>query len=698
MFNRLRHLLTPPETKSSRTAKLLAFESGGKARWSPRNYPSLAREGYLANAIVHRSVRLIAENAAACSFLVFDGAAEREAHPLAQLLTRPNPRQDGGVFFEMLYAHLLLAGNAYIEAVALNTDVRELYALRPDRMKLVPGADGWAEAYEYSVGGRSVRFDQLSHRVPPILHLTFFHPLDDHYGLAPIEAAAVAVDQRDLPVTLDNAVHVGINTTASSPNLLSVKSNAALLSSIDVADGGSGDARLQISKESAAKTASVFFSNAFSGRAEFGLVGSDAFKLKVSADGSAWVEAFTIDQTTGNLALPRGLALTGVVAPAQITSNQNDYNPAGAATASVLQLTSDASRTVSGLAGGAEGRVVCVVNAGSQPIVLLDESTSSSAANRFALGANLNLAAKQAAILRYDGTAARWRALAGGMGFLAASNNLSDLANVATARANLSVREKLAANRTYFVRSDGSDGNTGLVNSAGGAFLTIQKAVDVCASMLDFAGFTVTISIGAGTFSGAVVLKAMVGMAGPVSLVINGAGSSTIVSTSGATCFAADGPTVQGIIRNLKVQTASSGYCFDVEGGASVRVGGIEFGSCAGSAHMLAFGVGSSLAVEAGNFTISGGCSAGYFVFATLGALIEASAGGTITLTGTPAFVAFAEAENATIRIGHNTFSGSATGKRFEASVNGVIYSSGAGASYLPGNAAGTTATGGQYV
>ena len=55
-------------------------------------------------------------------------------------------------------------------------------------------------------------------------------------------------------------------------------------------------------------------------------------------------------------------------------------------------------------------------------------------------------------------------------------------------------------------------------------------------------------------------------------------------------------------------------------------------------------------------------------------------------------------AENATIRIGHNTFSGSATGKRFEATVNGVIYSSGAGASYLPGNAAGTTATGGQYI
>jgi HK97 family phage portal protein len=194
MFNRLRRLLTPPESKSSRTARLVAFESGGRARWTPRDYTGLAREGYLRNAIVHRSVRLIAENAAACRFLVFDGAQEREAHPLAHLLTRPNPRQDGGVFFEMLVAHLLLAGNAYIEAVALGESVRELYALRPDRMKVVPGADGWAEGYDYCVGARSVRFDQLASPVPPILHLTFFHPLDDHYGLAPIEAAAVAVD------------------------------------------------------------------------------------------------------------------------------------------------------------------------------------------------------------------------------------------------------------------------------------------------------------------------------------------------------------------------------------------------------------------------------------------------------------------------------------------------------------------------
>ncbi|RTL49776.1 MAG: DUF2793 domain-containing protein [Bradyrhizobiaceae bacterium] len=212
--------------------------------------------------------------------------------------------------------------------------------------------------------------------------------------------------------TFDNVPHIGVNSTAADPNLLSVHSNAALFNSIDTADGGTGDARIQISKESSADTASVVFSDSFSGRAEFGLVGSDDFKLKVSGDGTTFVEAFTIDQSSGNLTLPRGLALSGVISPAQITANQNDYNPAGIASASVLQISSDASRTISGLAGGGEGRILCILNVGSQTITLADESASSSASNRFTLGPNLAIASKQAVILRYDGTALRWFALA----------------------------------------------------------------------------------------------------------------------------------------------------------------------------------------------------------------------------------------------------------------------------------------------
>ena len=90
------------------------------------------------------------------------------------------------------------------------------------------------------------------------------------------------------------------------------------------------------------------------------------------------------------------------------------------------------------MAGGAEGRLVSIINVGSQQITLLNESTSSSAANRFTLGGNLTIAAKQAAILRYDGTATRWQSISGGAGLLAA-NNLSDVASTSAARGNLGI-------------------------------------------------------------------------------------------------------------------------------------------------------------------------------------------------------------------------------------------------------------------
>src|SRR5437667_4957520 len=206
MLERLKRLLRPPEAKSSRTARLIAFENGGRARWTPRDYAALAREGYVGNAIVHRTVKLVAENAAACAFLLYDGAVERGAHPLLDLLARPNPRQDGAAFFEALYVYLQLAGNAYVEAVAVEGVVRELYCLRPDRMRVLPGPDGWAEAYEYTAAGRTVRFDQSLPPIPPILHLTAFHPLDDHYGLGSLEAAAVAVDTHNAAAKWNKAL------------------------------------------------------------------------------------------------------------------------------------------------------------------------------------------------------------------------------------------------------------------------------------------------------------------------------------------------------------------------------------------------------------------------------------------------------------------------------------------------------------
>jgi HK97 family phage portal protein len=193
-----------PGAKASRTGGLVALSSPGRPVWTPRDYAALAREGFGKNPIVHRCVRMIAEAAASVPWLAYEGEREASQHPLLALLSQPNPRVAGRSLMEAVYGHLLVAGNAYLEAVAVDGAVRELHALRPDRMRVVPGADGWPEAYEYTVGGRTVRFPgeaaggggtaEGGRAIRPILHLSLFHPLDDHYGFAPIEAAQTSLD------------------------------------------------------------------------------------------------------------------------------------------------------------------------------------------------------------------------------------------------------------------------------------------------------------------------------------------------------------------------------------------------------------------------------------------------------------------------------------------------------------------------
>ncbi|SFV31874.1 phage portal protein [Hyphomicrobium facile] len=181
--------------KGTSTGPLIAYQNLGEPVWAPRDYAAFAREGFMQNAIVYRSVRMIAEAAASIPLLLYEGANEIEDHPLIDLLRRPSLDHTGTDFLEAWYGFLLVAGNAYVEAVALDGEIRELHILRPDRMKVIPGLDGWPEGYEYTVAGRSVRFiDEVAAGVRPILHVRLFHPANDHYGMSPIEAAATAID------------------------------------------------------------------------------------------------------------------------------------------------------------------------------------------------------------------------------------------------------------------------------------------------------------------------------------------------------------------------------------------------------------------------------------------------------------------------------------------------------------------------
>jgi HK97 family phage portal protein len=185
------------EVKASAAARIAARVlpmGNAQTVWGARDGAALTRAGFLGNPIGHRAVKLIAEAAASLPLVLQDAERRYDAHPLLRLLSRPNAAQGRAELLEAIYAHLLLSGNAYVEGVAGDTGLPvELHVLRPDRMRVVPGADGWPVGYEYAVGAKSHRFRNAPMR-PAICHLRSFHPLDDHYGAAPLQAAASAIE------------------------------------------------------------------------------------------------------------------------------------------------------------------------------------------------------------------------------------------------------------------------------------------------------------------------------------------------------------------------------------------------------------------------------------------------------------------------------------------------------------------------
>jgi HK97 family phage portal protein len=172
---------------------LLAYSTPGQAVWTPRDYGALAREGFQKNAIAYRCVRMVAEAAASVPLKVLD--QEGNPHVLAPLLAHPNPEQSGAELLEAFYGHLQIAGNSWLEIVTLEGTPREICALRPDRVRIIPGTSGWPAGWEHEVGSVKRRLwrDPVSGRAP-ICHLKLFNPSDDLYGQSPLEAAAIAID------------------------------------------------------------------------------------------------------------------------------------------------------------------------------------------------------------------------------------------------------------------------------------------------------------------------------------------------------------------------------------------------------------------------------------------------------------------------------------------------------------------------
>jgi hypothetical protein len=252
-------------------------------------------------------------------------------------------------------------------------------------------------------------------------------------------------------------------------------------------------------------------------------------------------------------------------------------------------------------------------------------------------------------------------------------------------------REKLTAPRTYYVSTTGNDTNNGL--SAGTTFATIQKAVDV-ASSLDNGGFSITIQVvdtgSLTTYTGAVTLKSFVG-SGTITIQGNSTTPSNVLINTAGTAFTAT--SVLGVysVKDLKI-TTSAGHGLYSSNGSILQFGNINFGSVAGC-HIATAGAGKITCLS--SYTVSGGAGQHYLV--TGQGYIEVF-GVTVTITGTPAFAPFAYADTMGFLLAVSiTFSGAATGTRYTANTNSLISTSGSGATYFPGNVAGTNDATGVY-
>lgn len=260
-------------------------------------------------------------------------------------------------------------------------------------------------------------------------------------------------------------------------------------------------------------------------------------------------------------------------------------------------------------------------------------------------------------------------------------------------------REVLQAARTYYVRTDGNDSNNnGLTNTAGGAFLTIQRAVDEVCSKIDMSIYQVTIQVADGTYTGGVFLKAPIGSLPPIIVGNVTTPANVVVTTATAStyCFAISSTYCASFctwtIRGIKMTTTGSGVsCVLVGLPSRIQVDNCDFGTCI-SRHMDAQNGGQIWPIT--SYAISG--PAVVHAFCGAQGEIRAINGITVTITNTPAITRFVDNSNmGLVFYNATTFTGSATGTRYYGNTLSLINTNVGGASYFPGDSVGGTVVNG---
>lgn len=256
-------------------------------------------------------------------------------------------------------------------------------------------------------------------------------------------------------------------------------------------------------------------------------------------------------------------------------------------------------------------------------------------------------------------------------------------ATVITTSGTCASREVLAGNRTYYVRTDGSDSNTCLADSAGGACLTMQGAWNKAQS-IDANGNSVTFQVKDGTYTGGLSMISPILGAANVSVTGNtGTPANVNINTTNADGISCDGFSQPINLSGFKITTTSSGSAISVRSCTIYITGAMNFGTSAGDQ----FHLNGGSVVAFSNYTISGSAVGSHIHIFGWGSF--GGDGVTVTLSGTPNFGGYyCGIASGSASFTSATFSGAATGQRYFVHLNGAMKLAGV---TLPGNAAGVS-------
>ena len=183
-------------SKENPVGSAVAVFNHGRAVSTPRQYDRIANEGYVKNVVAHRCVADTAMAVSSVPVELWKGDTQFETHELLSLLKRPSPWEAGHSFVQRAISSRMISGNVYIVAAGPEeSEPSELFVLRPDRMQVVPGVNGMPVGYTHTVNSLVTKFDvDPITGEGPVLHWKTYNPLNDWYGLAPMEAALMGID------------------------------------------------------------------------------------------------------------------------------------------------------------------------------------------------------------------------------------------------------------------------------------------------------------------------------------------------------------------------------------------------------------------------------------------------------------------------------------------------------------------------